>query len=385
MARIILSCYMMRRPVGGIISWNLQYLLGFQMLGHEIYLVEKSYYPNSCVDPSKNIASDDCSYGIKTVSSLLVQFSLGNHWCYVDTSGRYHGLTRRKIREIFKTADLFIEMGDGGHFFDPWLDETRDIPLRVLLEPEPSSSQIKMEKRLANGNALPKYDFYYTPGRNIGTDKSISPTGSRQWHHIFPPILLDLYPLQNVKNNSAFTTVMVWDQHGPIEFNGVTYGAKDVEFAKFMELPRLTSSAMEVAVSGKKVPIESLKKAGWRVRDANQISSSFDSYRSYIQSSYGEFSVAKNIFVATKCGWFSERSAAYLASGRPVVLQDTGYSSHLPCGKGLFAVNTAEEAATAIDEISANYKRHAGWAREIAVEYLAAQKVLGRFLEELGI
>ncbi len=158
-----------------------------------------------------------------------------------------------------------------------------------------------------------------------------------------------------------------------------------VDSGKFMALPGQTTASLEIAVSGKNVPNAQLMDAGWRIRDAHDVTLSFDSYAEYIRASKGEFSVSKNVFVATNSAWFSDRSAVYLASGRPVVLQDTGFSAHLPCGQGLFAVRTVEEAAAAINEINGNYERHSSWAHDIAVEYLDATKVLGRFLCELGL
>jgi hypothetical protein len=178
---------------------------------------------------------------------------------------------------------------------------------------------------------------------------------------------------------------MSWQAHEPIEFAGTTYGQKDVEFVKFMDLPRRTLAPVEIAVAGKHVPVEQLAGSGWRLRNAHAVTLSFDSWKNYIQASKGEFSVCKNVFVATNSGWFSDRSAVYLASGRPVVMQDTGFSTHLPCGRGLFAVHTVEEAAAAIDEINSDYEQHAKWARVIASEYLDTPKVLRRFLRELGL
>ena len=178
---------------------------------------------------------------------------------------------------------------------------------------------------------------------------------------------------------------MNWQSHQPIEFNGTMYGQKDVEFVKFIDLPSRIGTPLEVAVSGKRVPTGQLQSAGWQVRDAHEVTLSFDTFCDYVRSSKGEFGVCKHVFVATNSGWFSDRSAAYLASGRPVVLQDTGFSDHLPCGRGLFAVRTVDEAAAAIEDINAHYEQHVQWAREIAVEYLDAAKVLRRFLGELGI
>jgi hypothetical protein len=149
-----------------------------------------------------------------------------------------------------------------------------------------------------------------------------------------------------------------------------------------MSLPRLSAVPLEVAIAGK-VPAAQLRACGWRLRNAQEVTVTFDSYRQYIADSSGEFSVCKHVYVATNSGWFSDRSAAYLASGRPVILEATGFEAHLPCGRGLFAVRTPEEAAAALDEINRDYDRHANWARQVARDHLEATLVLGRLLFEL--
>jgi hypothetical protein len=177
---------------------------------------------------------------------------------------------------------------------------------------------------------------------------------------------------------------MNWQAHEALSFNGTSYGQKDVEFRKFIGLPRRTPALLEVAVAGR-VPRDELLGYGWRIRSAHEVTASFDSYHDYIRASKGEFSVAKNVYVATHSGWFSDRSAAYLASGRPVVLQETGFSEHLPCGRGLFSVRSVDEAAAALEAINGNYDQHARWAREVAREHLDARVVLARLLRELGL
>ena len=161
-------------------------------------------------------------------------------------------------------------------------------------------------------------------------------------------------------------------------------GQKDIEFEKFLDLPSFVETPLEIAVSGD-VPQERVRRAGWRVRGSIGLTLSFESFVDYLRASHGEFSVCKHVFVATNSGFFSERSAAYLACGRPVVMQDTGFSAHLPCGRGLFAVRNVQEAATAIREIQGDYDRHSRWAREIASEHLEATRVLADFLEDTGI
>jgi hypothetical protein len=382
MARIVVASYAVRFPVGGYLSWVLQWLIGFQRLGHDVYFVEKSGWSESCYDPSKHIMTDDCSYGTAALQALLARFDLGDRWCFVDARGRYHGMSRRRVEKVFSSADLFVDTETHG----TWLEDASHSRLRVLVEGDPAYTQIKWHNCLEAGEGLLDYDYYYTVGRNIGTGRSMVPTAGKPWRPIFHPVHVDLFPARPVDTGAPFTTVMSWQVFDPIEFDGVTYGQKDIEFIKFMDLPRRTKSPLEIAVGGgENVPTRRLLKAGWRLRNPLEVTVSFDSFRDYIAASRGEFSVAKNVYVATNSGWFSERSAAYLASGRPVVLQDTGFSAHLPCGHGLFAVRTVDEAAAAIEAINSDYQGHSRWARDLALEFLDTRKVLTRFLKELSI
>jgi hypothetical protein len=380
MARIVLGSYMVRYPLGGMLSWVLQYLAGFHRLGHEVHFVEKAGYANSCYDPVRDVSSDDCAYGTRVVADLLARAGLRDRWCFVDASGRYHGLDRARVKKVFAGADLFVDMGTHG----TWLDEAERSGLRVLIDGEPAFTQMKMEARRQAGEQAAEYDAYYTTGRNIGTPRSTAPTAGRDWRPIFHPVTPELFPAA-ASNGGRFTTVMNWQSYEPVEFRGRIYGHKDVEFEKFVTLPRLTRAGVEVAVSGKNVPRSRLLEAGWRIRNAHAVTASVASFMSYLSASKGEFSVCKSGFVTTRSGWFSDRSAAYLASGRPVVLQETGFSDHLPCGEGLFAVEDAGEAAAALDEIEADPKRHSRRAGEIAREFLDARTVLTAFLDELAV
>jgi hypothetical protein len=263
--------------------------------------------------------------------------------------------------------------------------EAANTPLRIFVDGEPTWFQINIANLRRAGEELPHYDYYYTVGRNVGTDRCTAPMGDENWRHISCPVLIECFPYCPVNKEAPFTTVMNWQSHKYVAFDGTIYRQKDVEFAKFIDLPSRTTTPLEIAVSGRNVPRQVLRDCGWRVRNADDVAMTIDSYKQYILASRGEFSVAKNVFVATNCGWFSERAGYYMASGRPVIVQETGFSAHLPCGQGLFAVRTVDEAAAALEAINGDFERHSRWARDIAVEYLDAPKVLGRFLHEVGI
>lgn len=381
MARIVLASYLIRYPVGGYQSWILQWLVGLQQLGHDVFFVEKAGWDGSCFDLVADAQGNDPSRGIAAVRTLLERFGLERHWCFVDWSGRYLGMTESQVREVFATADVYIDTMQHCE----WPDEAMTAGLRVLVDGEPGMRQMRLQRRAAENLPVFPYDHFYTVGRNVGTPASTVPVAGRIWRPIFDPVVVDLFPAGPPPPDARWTTVMSWQAHAPIEYGGVVYGQKDMEFEQFIDLPARTAAGFELAVRGANTPLERLTHAGWHVRDAHQATSTFDAWREYIASSRGEFSVAKHIFVRTHSGFFSDRSAAYLASGRPVVLQETGFSRHLPCGHGLFAVRDVEEAAAAIDEVEGHYSHHSAAARELAREHLDASRVLSVFLSELGL
>jgi hypothetical protein len=387
MSTIVLGSYLVRYPLGGMMSWVLQWIVGFQRLGNEVIFVEKAGYPRSCYDPIRDVMTDDCSYGTSVVRELLGRFGLERSWCYVDTAGTYHGMSRLEIEAAFARADVFVDMGTHG----AWLEEAQRSGLRVLVDGEPGFTQMKRANAIAAGQDVPVYDEYYSTGQDIGTAASPAPAAGERWRHVFHPVVTDLFADLAPPSSKAvldplpFTTVMNWQSYEPVTFEGTVYHHKDVEFEHFIDLPRRSGARFEVAVSGKTVPHDRLREAGWAVRDAHGVTISFDSFRDYIAGSMGEFSVCKSGYVVTRTGWFSDRSAAYLAAGRPVVLQDTGFSRHLPTGAGLFAPTTVEEAADAADRIRKDLDRHSRAAVEIGRDHLEAAVVLSRFLAELGV
>jgi hypothetical protein len=363
-----------------MMSWILQYLTGLTKLGHEVYFVEKYGYPGSCFNPETRSMGDDCSYGVHAVRRLLSKFQMGSNWCFVARDGTYYGMSRGKIEALFKRADLFIDMGTHG----AWLEEAGIRAIKVLLDGEPGYTQIRIVNNLY-GDIVNSYDRYFTNGLNVGTHASTAPDAGIRWEHIPHPIDTDQVFYSQPHREGPFTTIMNWRSHDPVTFNGNSYGQKDVEFDKIMGLPGKISEKMEVAVSGNKVPRDKLRKNFWNVVNGHEVSRDYDTFLNYLRKSKGEFSICKNVFVATHSGWFSDKSAMFLALGRPVVLQDTGFSEHLPCGKGLFAFRSEEEAVEAIERVSKDYRENTKKAREIACEYLEASKIMKKFLEQIGI
>lgn len=379
MARVVVGAYVVRFPMGGYLALVAPWLEGFRRLGHDVHLVEKAGWRNACYDARTRTMGDDPSYGVQVLRRFLGPFGLAERWAFVDADGRYHGAGEAEVGGWFRAADLFVDLGTHG----TWTEEAAGCT-SVLVDGEPGYRQIAWQLALERGEAIPHYDHHYTVGANVGTPRAAAPTADRSWRHVPYPVLLDLFPVRPAPRDAPFTTVMSWTVHDELEWEGRRYGQKDVEFARFEHLPQLTEQPLEVAVAGK-APRLRLREAGWSVRDGHEVTMSFEGYRAYIAASSGEFSVAKNVFVATRSGWFGDRSAAYLASGRPVVLVDTGFGDFLPTGEGLFAVRDADEAAEAIAEVRTDWARHSRAARAVAAEHLEAEAVLRRFLGEVGV
>jgi hypothetical protein len=288
----------------------------------------------------------------------------------------------RRVEEVIGRAALFIDRG----LHRTWDEETANVPVRVLMDPDPGFRQIKMARDADRGHPVPEYHAYYTYGHNIGSDRSAAPTAGIRWRHLFHPVDTCLYPeVVPPDARARCTTVMNWMALEVVNHDGRAFGMKDLQVMRFADLPERVGAPMEIAVEGRDVPVDDLRRRGWHITSAVEVTASYDSYHEYLQRSLAEFSVVKDVYAGLSVGWFSDRSAAYLSHGRPVIVQDNGIGGHLPTGEGLFEVSTVDEAADAIERVRAEPVRHARAARRIAEEHLDARHVLRRFLVELGI
>jgi hypothetical protein len=381
MACILASVYMGRYPLGGNLSFNVQWVVGLHRLGHDVHLLEKANYTDAWFLPVERRLSDEASNGFKIVERLLRRFGLPNRYTAVDVKDQWYGGTPETVRELFRRADLLIDLGNHG----AWLEQADSAGLASLrVDGEPGMTQIRMEQARRAGSPEPAFTYYYTNGANIGSSRSTVPSAGVRWRHVFNPVVSGLFSAETLPVDGPFTTVMNWQSHAPVHFDGRSWGQKDVEFQKFLPLPHLSKANMEIAVAGV-VPVAQLKSHGWSVRDGHYVTRSLGAFNRYLHRSLAEFGVCKQMFVGPRTGWFSDRSAAYLAAGRPVILQDSGFSDHLPTGRGLFAVNTVEEAAEAVSMVRSDPQRQSRWARDVAREYLDAEVVLPRLFREIGL
>ena len=370
----IVAGYLAGNPVGGHVLSILHWLEGLRSLGYDVVFVEHHGWPDACWNPVTKTLSDDPSYGLGELARHAESLRLKG-WCFVDAQGRYHGLSQRELATLCASAEVLL-----GLWTVTWLEEFAACRRRIFIDTDPGFTQFAMlpEVRASLAFASP-VDFHehYTYGTRIGQPDCPIPTHGIHWRPLRPPVALDLLPVRFTPEAPCFTTVMHWSPRKPIVYNGEEYGQKDTEFRRIATLPSRVDTCLEIALGGS-APYDEIRAAGWRVADAATVTATPWTYRDYIGQSRGEFSVAVNLEVKTRSGWFSDRTAAYLASGKPAVVQDTGFSDDLPCGEGLFAFRTLDDAVAAFEEIARDYPRHCRAARRIAEEYLDATRILTR-------
>jgi hypothetical protein len=312
--------------------------------------------------------------------------SYGFDWAYRDVASRaLYGSSERALGRVLAEADVLVNVSGVMVLGDDHLL----IPVRVYLETDPVRPQIEVvQGRQFTIDFLAAHTHHFTYGENIGASDCGVPVERFDYRPTRPPVILDWWRTVSGPSIPAFTTIANWRQTSKdIDWNGRTLTwSKDAQFKRFAPLASRVRVPIELALSAddEDEAVETLRRAGWRVRRAGPLSKDIDAYRDYIRASAGEFTVAKEQNVALRSGWFSDRTASYLAAGRPAIVQDTGFGCALPTGEGLFAFSTLEEAVAAFEEVSAHYLRHRASALEIAQEHLSAETVLGPVIDHVS-
>ena len=378
--RILVLGYIVRGPMGGMTWHHLQYFLGLHQMGHDVYFLEDSGDTEySCYDPNRNITDQNPSYGLEYANQVFKKIGLENKWGYYDHhQNKWHGPLAETALKIIEDADLLLNLSCS-NTLRSWL---YNVPIRVLIDTDPVFTQIRNLADPERFDFSKQHTAFFTFGENFKQEGCLIPDDGIPWKPTRQPVVLDAWPVVSVKEEAPFTTVMKWESYPGKNHNGRYYGMKAECFDDYMDLPKKTNSKMELAVSDSAAPKQRLIEHGWYLSSPQKISSDPWKYQEYIQQSKAEFSIAKHGYVAGRTGWFSERSACYLASGRPVVLQDTGFSDWLKTDFGLIPFNDANEALLAIEEINNNYSKHCDYAREIAENYFSSNKVLTELIEK---
>jgi len=397
--RIIVTGLIAQHPALGGVAWDyVQYAAGLRLLGHDVYYVEDSGEWPYTLDGGPRgdeWVAHDCSANVAHLACVMRRFGLEGRWAYrFPIEPRWFGMADATRDEVLRTADLLINVS--GSLERPW--EYSAVGRRVYIDSDPAFTQIKLAAENDSGafrRRVDAHDRHFTFGECLA-DAPLPDTGHR-WQPTRQPIVLREWADREGDVRPVYTTVMSWTSYPPLTFEGRTYGQKDAEFPPFIPLPgRVAPVRLEIAMGGIQHaswrsneaephdpnPKLRLEAAGWRVVDPMATIAGVDAYRSYLTESKAEWSVAKNGYVEGRTGWFSCRSACYLAAGRPVVVQRTGFERVLPVGTGVVPFSTIDEATGAIADVEARYPQHARAAREIAEAYFDSATVLARLIED---
>jgi hypothetical protein len=372
-------------PLAGVTFQFLHYLIGLRRLGYDVYYIEDS--ARWIYDPRVNDLSSDPTGNLAAIAPVLEAHGFAGKWAFRGQypDGKCYGMTDAEIDALYREADVFLNVTGAQEIREEHLQVKR----RIYVESDPFVSQVKVAKGDAGMiRTLEAHDTLFTFGENIGAADCGIPLQRFTWLPTRQPVVLDLWPVAEPRRDACFNTITTWSNKGKnIEWLGETwYWTKDREFEKFIDLPqRRPDVGFELAAGVSAEVRDMLTSRSWRLTDSIPVSTTVDSYRDYIRHSRGEFTVARDQYTRPKTGWFSDRTACYLAAGRPVVTQETGFSKILKSDKGLFGFTRMDDILAAVDAIESDYGGHSRAAREIADEYFAAEKVVGSMMERAGL
>ncbi len=384
-ARLVVGATVASFPGNGGIAWErLSWVLGFRRLGYDVVWVDQ-LGRGHCVYGDSHRGRQgyvDC-LNVPWFESIVERFGLKGSAALVGDDGEsLSGLPFEHVLDAVDEAELLVNPGgDLRH-----AELKRRARRAVYIDVDPGFTQLW----LASGRTAPRvegHDVHFTIGENVGTPASDLPTSGIEWRHTRQPVVLDDWPFADDRADPRFTTVGRWrgtGPHGPLDDIGQTFASKGDELLGVLDIPARTGLDFEIALDtrGDDEPRALLESHGWRVVDPASVAGDPDSFRHYVRGSWAEFSVAKGAYVETRSGWFSERSARYLASGRPVLVEDTGFSRTLPVGEGLLAFRTLDQAVEGTARIAADYETHRRAARRIAEEHFDSDTLLTRLLED---
>jgi len=372
-------------PLAGVTYQFLHYLIGLRRLGYDVYYVEDS--GRWVYNPSTYAFSPDASENVGAIAPVLEAHGFSGHWVFRGhyPDGKCYGMSKTELVQLYREADAFLNVTASQEL----REEHLAIPRRIYVESDPFAVQVKVaEGDAPTIAALDAHDTHFTFGENLGAPDCDLPVEHVNWLPTRQPVVVDLWDNPHPPApGTAFSTITTWRNKGKdLTFRGETYyWTKDREFLKYLDLPQRRSSKFELAVVLDEPTERLLHEHGWGTVHSLPISSDVSAYRDYIQRSRGEFTVTKDQVVRPKTGWFSDRSCCYLAAGRPVITQETGFNKTLPTGRGLFGFSSMEDVLAAVDTIESDYEGNCRAAREIAAEYFAAEKVLGSLMKRAGL
>src|SRR5262245_40383023 len=379
MPTVVLSAYNVANfPEGGGHWWvYMQYALGLRQLGCEVYWLEGFRTQGDRTQDAAALATFRARMERYGLGEKCVLYLIEPNDAAIEAPRRYVDIAQSQAEAIFERADLLVNF----HYsIAPGL--LACFRRTALIDIDPGLLQFWISRQQLT---VPRHDFYFTISENVGKSGGKIPDCGLKWKPINPAVSLKHWSYRFDPNAEAFTTVSIWDSDDWIVDQEEVYeNTKRVAFFEFVELPRLTRQPLELALFLRTdrdlAERNELRSRGWRIRHSSEVADTPEQYRAYIQASRGEFSCAKPSCVRLQNAWVSDRTLCYLASGKPVVVQDTGPSSFLPDCEGMFRFRTAQEAARAFDTINADYEHHCRAARKLAETCFDARQVVRKIL-----
>ena len=386
--RILVMGFMGSCPIAGVIWQHVHYIVGLQRLGHDVYYIEDS--ARLPYNPETFEVNNEFDYAARLLERLAREFEFKNRWAFCARYLRGQptaGLSLNRVRQLYREADAILNICGAQEFNDDLLASDRII----YVESDPGVEQIRIDKGVRSTiDYLRRHRALFSFGENVGTESFPVPTHNMKWLPTRQPVVTDLWKTNRAPSRAAvFTSVANWSTSGlkDITWRGEKYlWSKSREFLRFLAAPKRAGETFELAtnIPDAKTRAKFLRN-GWRFHSPLQLSADYWLYRDYVRRSRGEFTVAKDQYVRLNTGWFSDRSACYLAAGRPVIIQQSGFTQHYGNDGGLFAFSSIKEIVEAVKAINADYAKHSRAAREVAREIFEAEKVLASLLDRAGV
>jgi len=386
--RILVMGFMGSCPIAGVVWQHVHYIVGLQRRGHDVYYIEDS--ARLPYNPETFEVNNEFDYAAQLLERLAHEFEFKNRWAFCARYLRGQptaGLSLNRVRQLYREADAILNICGAQEFNDDLLASDRII----YVESDPGVEQIRIDKGVRSTiDYLRRHRALFSFGENVGTESFPVPTHNMKWLPTRQPVVTDLWKTNRAPPRAAvFTSVANWSTSGlkDITWRGEKYlWSKSREFLRFLAAPKKAGETFELAtnIPDAKTRAKFLRN-GWRFHSPLQLSVDYWLYRDYVRRSRGEFTVAKDQYVRLNTGWFSDRSACYLAAGRPVIIQQSGFTQHYGNDGGLFAFSSIKEIVEAVKAINADYAKHSRAAREVAREIFEAEKVLASLLDRAGV
>lgn len=374
--------FIVKLPLAGMSLYCLHYIRGLMELGYDVYYVERQNYADQCYDPTTRKTTNAPTYGLGYLQRVMDWIGMppGNQ-TFIDLDGVCHGGGWAELRQRIRRADFILTVADA-----TWFDELALCPNRIFIDGDPFFTQYEMihgNGRLAA--SIRAYNHLFTYAVRIGQPDCHVPETGDHWRPTRPLVATSMWTVQPTRSNDPMTTVMNWRSGSDIVHNGRRFGYKGPEFRRLIDLPQRTNRRVAIALGGSEAPRDEIRSKGWELVNPLEATKDIASYRAFIDQSWADIGIAKEAYVVSRSGWFSDRSTCYLASGRPVFHQDTGYTDWLDSSRGVLPFTDMASLLDCIERVERDHESNVRAARRVAEDYFEASKVMDEVLKEANV